>query len=234
VLFLLLLLMSGASATAQVHDVHYQGNLTPLNTTPTFDHGYLVVYDWDHRIDVFAPDGVLMYSVAAKVPGSDWANIENAAIDEDGTLAAAVRAVSVLGRARGGGIALFDRAGRQIRFFDTGEYLPTQVAFGSDHSIWTIGWLGGETAASLTADYPILRKYAQDGRQLGAFLPRARFPHPEYLGREPLIMPMLGLWELRVANERVEAVLHRPHLWVQTDLRRRADGTLCRMAAPQP
>ncbi len=217
-LFLLLLLMSGASATAQVHDVHYQGNLTPLNTTPTFDHGYLVVYDWDHRIDVFAPDGALMYSVAAKVPGSDWANIENGAIDEDGTLAAALRAVSVLGRARGGGIALFDRAGRQIRFFDTGEYLPTQVAFGSDHSIWTIGWLGGETAASLTADYPILRKYAQDGRQLGAFLPRALFPHPEYLGREPLIMPMLGLWELRVANERVEAVLHRPHLWVQTDL----------------
>jgi hypothetical protein len=27
-----------------VHDVHYQGNLTPLNTTPTFDHGYLVVF----------------------------------------------------------------------------------------------------------------------------------------------------------------------------------------------
>src|ERR1700686_2135677 len=86
-----------ALAFAQVHDVHYQGNLTPLNTTPTFDHGYLVVYDWDHRIDVFAPDGALMYSVAAKVPGSDWANIENGAIDEDGTLAAAVRAVSVLG-----------------------------------------------------------------------------------------------------------------------------------------
>jgi len=218
VLFLLLLLLYGASVTAQVRDVRYQGNLTPLNTTPTFDHGYLVVYDWDHRIDVFAPDGALMYSVSAQVPGSDWANIENGAVDEDGTLAAAVRAGSAPGRARGGGIALFDRAGRQVRFFDTGEYLPTQVSFGPDHSIWTIGWLGGETMASLTADYPILRKYAQDGQQLGAFLPRALFPHQEYVGREPLIMPMLGLWELRVANERVEAVLHRPRLWVQTDL----------------
>jgi hypothetical protein len=218
VLFLLFLIMSGAAVTAQVHDVYYQGNLTPLNTTPTFDHGYLVVYDWDHRIDVFSPDGALMYSVAAQVPGSDWADIENGAVDEDGMLAAAVRAVSAPGRARGGGIALFDRTGRQIGFFDTGEYLPTQVAFGPDHSIWTLGWLGGETTASLTADYRVLRKYAQDGRQLGAFLPRALFPHPEYLGREPLIMPMLGLWELRVANERVEAVLHRPRLWVQTDL----------------
>jgi hypothetical protein len=51
VLFLLLFIISGASATAQVHDVHYQGNLTPLNTTPTFDHGYPVVYDREHRIE---------------------------------------------------------------------------------------------------------------------------------------------------------------------------------------
>ena len=56
-LFLLFLIMSGAAATAQVHDVYYQGNLTPRNTTPTFDHGYLVVYNRDHRIDVFALDG---------------------------------------------------------------------------------------------------------------------------------------------------------------------------------
>ncbi|MGO9273276.1 MAG: hypothetical protein ACLQOO_24075 [Terriglobia bacterium] len=49
--------MSGGSAAAQVHDVYYQRSLTPLNTTPTFDHGYLVVYDWDHRVDVFTPMG---------------------------------------------------------------------------------------------------------------------------------------------------------------------------------
>jgi hypothetical protein len=218
VLLLLFLIMSGAAATAQVHDVDYQGNLTPLSTTPTFDHGYLVVYDWDHRIDVFSPDGALMYSVAAQAPASDWSDIENGAVDEDGTLAAAVRAVSAHGRARGGGIALFDRTGRQTGFFDTGEYLPTQVAFGPDHSIWTLGWLGSDTTASLTADYCVLRKYAQDGQQLGAFLPRSLFPHPEDLAREPLIMPMLGLWELRVANERVVAVLHRSRLWVQADM----------------
>jgi hypothetical protein len=210
--------MSGAAANAQVHGVDYQGNLSPRNITPTFDHGYLIVYDWDRRIDVFSPDGALMYSVAAQAPGSDWADIESGAVDEDGTLAAAVRAVSEPGHARAGGIALFDRTGRQIGFFDTGEYLPTQAAFGPDHSIWTLGWLGGATRTSLTAHYRVLREYAQDGRQLGAFLPRALFPYPEYLGREPLIMPMLGLWELRVANERVEAVLHRPRLWVETGL----------------
>jgi len=221
VLLLLLLALSGALATAQVHDVHYQGNLTPLNTTPTFDHGYLVVYDWDHRVDVFAPDGTLMYSVPAKVPGADWAMIENGAVDSDGTMAAAVRGVSEAGRAGGGGIALFDRTGTQIRFLDTGGYLPTQVAFGPDHSIWTIGWL----PASLTADYPTLRNYAQEGRELGEFLSRASFPYAKDLEvGEPLILPMLGGWELRVANERVELILHRAHLWVRTDLNGQEKG----------
>ena len=124
----------------------------------------------------------------------------------------------------GGGIALFDRTGAQIRFLDTGGYLPTQVAFGPDHSIWTIGWLGGENTASLTADYSTLRNYAQDGRELGEFLPRASFPSVNYPPGEPLIMPMSGLWSLRVANERVEAILHRPHLWVQTDLNGQEKG----------
>jgi hypothetical protein len=222
-LFWLFLILSAASATAQVHDVHYQGNLTPLNTTPTFDHGYLVVYDQDHRVDVFAADGALVYSVAAKVPGSDWAIIYNGAVDSDGTMAAAVRGVSAARIPRGGGIALFDRAGAQTHFINTGGYLPSQVAFGPDHSIWTIGWLGDDMA-SLTADYSTLRNYAQDGKELGEFLPRASFPYAKDPGGEPLILPMLGGWELRVANERVEVIMHREHLWVQTDLKGQERG----------
>lgn len=216
-LFWLLLITSSGSAAAQGHDVYFQRSLTPLNTTPTFDHGYLVVYDWDHRVDVFAPDGTLLYSGAAKMPGSDGALIENAAVDSDGTMAAAIRGVSAGGIAGAGGIALFDRTGSQFRFLGTGAYLPTQVAFGPDHSIWTIGWLA-EDAGNLTADYFTLRNYAQDGKELGKFLPRASFPSVKYPPGEPLIMPMLGLWELRVANERVEVILHRAHLWVQADL----------------
>lgn len=183
-----------------------------------------MVYDWDHRVDVFAADGTLMYRVPAKVPGSDWAMIENAAVDSDGTMAAAVRGVSAAGIAGGGGIALFDRTGTQIRFLDTGGYLPTQVAFGPDHSIWTIGWLAGN-GARLTADYSTLRNYAQDGRELGEFLPRASFPYGEDLEvGDPLILPMMGGWELRVASERVEVILHRAHLWVQTDLNGHEEG----------
>lgn len=53
--FCFFLLMSGALASAQMHDVHYQGELTPLNVTLTFDHGYVVSYDSDRNIDVYAP-----------------------------------------------------------------------------------------------------------------------------------------------------------------------------------
>ena len=217
-------ILSASSAFAQGHDVYYQGDLTPLNTTPTFEHGYLAVYDWKNKVDLFSPDGTFLYSAAANVPDADWASILNAGIDSDGTMALAVRAAVNPGFMRGGGIALFDRSGRQLRYFDTGDYFPTQVAFAPDHAIWTIGHLG-ETVAGSTRDYMILRHYSLDGQELGAFLPRSTFPVDEYAGTpQPVVMPMLGLWELRVVNDAVDVIFHQAHLWVQTDARGKENG----------
>jgi hypothetical protein len=223
--FCFLLLISGALASAQMHDVHYQGGLTPLNITPTFDHGYLVVYDRDESVDVYASDGSLRYKASAHGPDGSHAWIRNAAVDADGTLALSVEyplSCNVAGLGlialRSGGIAIFDQAGVEARFIDTRcDYWPTQVAFATDHSLWAIGSLG-RTKASMTADYLTLRHYSQNGEQVGAFLPRASFPHPDDPHMEPLILPMIGLWELRVANERIEVMLQRAKLWVETDL----------------
>jgi hypothetical protein len=114
---------------AQPREVYYQGLLTPLNIAPTFDKGYLFVYD-SFKIDAFAPDGSPLYSVSAHVPGAKIVNIDNAAADTDGTMAGAVDySRDGTSRTEGGGIVLFDRSGKQIRFFDTGPYLPTQVCF---------------------------------------------------------------------------------------------------------
>ena len=211
------LLLIAGYALAQTHDVYYQGDLHPLNIAPTFNHGHLVVYDRDHQTAVFGPDGALLYRATARVPGAKWGDAENADVDADGTMAAAVRVTSPSGEAAGGGIALFDRHGTQIRFFETRDFLPTEVAFGSDRAIWTIGWLG-ESRSRQTEDYPILRKYSRDGAELGRFLPRASFPAPDDPLREPLILPVVGLWRLRVENGHVEVMLHRQGIWVQTDL----------------
>jgi hypothetical protein len=209
--------LSAAVTFAQVREVFYQGyNLTEQST---FDHGYLAVYRLDYRVDLFSPEGTLLHSVAAQVPGADRATVWNAAVDSDGKMALAVRGIAGPGYWHGAGIALFDPTGRQIRFIDTGDYLPAQVAFGPDHSIWSIGWLGDGPASITPGDYMTLRNYSPDGRQLGAFLPRSTLPTVEYRGvEEPIITPCSCGWELRVVNDNVEVVLRRAQLWVQTDL----------------
>lgn len=171
-------LIYGTRASAQVHDVHYQGELTPLNILPKLDHGYLIVYDRDQSIDVYASDGSLRYKASVHGPDGSQAWIQNAAVDADGTLAAAVKYppwchVAGLGLIQqyNGGTAIFDQSGGARRFIETHcDYWPTQVAFGADHSLWAMGRLG-QTETALIADYLILRHYSQNGEQVGPSFP---------------------------------------------------------------
>jgi hypothetical protein len=234
----------GALASAQSREVHYPAALTPLNTVPTFDRGYIAVYDhvpgtnaYLISIDLYSPQGRLMYTASAHPPNGGEVSIHNVAVDDDGTLAAAVGdSTSCKAPVRGSvpsaasGIALFDPSGIQTSFIDTGcGYLTSQVAFGPDHSIWTLGYLPlpqqrASVEAYFTANYLTLRHYAQDGRELGAFLPRASLPHPDDPKMEPVILPQVGLWQLRVVNEQVEILLPRVSLWVETGLDGREAG----------
>jgi hypothetical protein len=229
-LCLVIALASCATAlAAEARDVYYQGDMTPLNIVPTFDKGYLVVYD-QNKVNIYAPDGSSLYSASAQVQSAHWAGIQNAAVDTDGTLGGAVRYCHRAKHTRGGGIVLFDRTGNQRRFVDTGPYLPTQVCFASDHSIWSIGWQGPEANAK-NQDYFILRNYSQDGEQLGAFLPRSSFEaEPDPVG------PMVGAWQLRTSNGRVGAAFYASSIvgmwqkprsaeqWIETDLKGKEIG----------
>src|SRR5882724_9549658 len=213
--------LCNAAFAAEPREVYYQGFLVPQSITPTFDKGYLFVYNFD-KIDAYAPDGSPLYSVAAEVPNAKTAHVQNAAADTDGTMAGAVAYYSGA-RKRGGGIALFDRSGKQTRFFDTGRYWPTQVCFAPDHSIWTLGWQGFEGSRK-NDDYFILRNYSQEGLELGAFLARSSFdPEPDPVG------PITGLWQLRIMNGRIGALFYgssilgprqksRPARWIEADL----------------
>ena len=212
---------------AEPREVYYQGFLVPQSITPTFDKGYLFVYNFD-KIDVYAPDGSPLYSVSAQVPNAKSAHIQNAAADMDGTMAGAVAYYS-RARTRGGGIVLFDRSGNQTRFFDTGRYWPTQVCFAPDHSIWTLGWQGFEGSRK-NDDYFVLRNYSQDGQELAAFLPRSSFePEPDPVG------PMTGRWQVRIMNGRLGALFYRssilgpwqksrPMQWIEVDLKGKVLG----------
>ena len=203
---------------AAQREVYYQGPLSPNSIVPTFDKGYLMVYN-GAKVDLYSPDGWPLYSAAPVVPDTDSARIQNAATDTDGALAAAVAYGDK--RKHGGGIALFDHSGKQIQFFDTYKYLPTQLAFADDHTIWTLGWQGFPASHD---DYLILRHYSEDGQELGAFLHRSTFD-----AEHDPVGPNTGLWQLRVAGNRIGALFYESSIlsqgqqllsmvWVEFDL----------------
>jgi hypothetical protein len=205
----------------QARDVYYQGDLAPLNITPTFDKGYLAVYEPAHTIALYGPDGSLAYRATAQVPRGRWTNVVNAAPDDDGSLAIAVEYRSE--KLQAGGVAVFDPMGTQAAFIDTGaDWLPTQLCFGPDRSIWAMGWRGLDAPKTSSADYFVLRHYARDGRLLGSFLPRSSFE------QDP-VGPIVGGWQLRSANGRIGGLFYitsvfpqgterRTNEWIEIDL----------------
>lgn len=197
-----------------VRQVDYQtGTLTPANTTPTFDNGYVVVFAPEHiTASVYARDGSLAYDIASPEDGY----IPNVAVDTDGRAAAAVR------HTRSGSIAIFDRSGLQIRSIDTGAYLPSFVCFAPDHSIWTTG---GQVAGSPAGgpEFFILRHFSRDGEALGAFLPRSSFE-----GDGEPSESVAGASGIRVANNRIGVWLNYGNptkaLWVEAGLNGKETG----------
>jgi hypothetical protein len=222
-LFLLFSALAGQTIfAADVRDVTYQGDLGPLNIEPTFDKGYLLVYEYGPGVAVYGPDGSLKFHAVVNVPGVEHVVIVNAAADVDGTLVAAVEYTQKDHR---GGLALFDPDGGKKEFFDTGEYRPTQVDFGPDHTVWTIGWIGATTESD-PPDYSVLRNYSRTGKLLGDFLPRSTFDREH----DP-VGPVIGGWQLRVTSKRVGAVFYASSVrksgetrrdaiqWVELDLK---------------
>jgi hypothetical protein len=205
----LLIALTALPAFAASREVVYHGDLAPLNITPTFDNGYLLVWEGnaaehtDRRIAVYRPDGTLAYRAEIQPPEGDYLTLLNGAVDTDGVVAVTFRP---------GGFALLSASGKQIRTVATGTYLPTQVWFGPDHTIWLAG------RGSPGSDYAIFRRYSRDGNELGSFVPQSMFG-----GLAPV--EIIGGHAMRAASDRIVALLgpdqhaHPPRLkWVELDL----------------
>jgi len=120
--FLLLAVFSAGAFAAESHDVFIQGPPSPLSTMPTFEKGYLAVYDIDRRISLYAPDGSLAYRATPQVEGASYVFTLNAGADENGSLAAAVQFGIPKVSDRSGGIVVFDPTGTQRAAINTGAY----------------------------------------------------------------------------------------------------------------
>ena len=188
---------------------------------PAFDKGYLLFTNEPGGIEVWGPDGRLVFQKILTNPPS--AHVMSLAVDSDGTVAVGVAYAGAL-QGYEGGIAILDRSGKELRFVETDRYLPSHVCFDAKHALWTFGWqrdmgIGAEDSR----DYFLFRKYSVDGKQLGAYALRSLFPRP---GLEPGYSS-LGLWRLRISDDRIGAIAYSGRTseipeWIEVGL----DGSL--------
>jgi len=213
ILFCCTLILPVAADCQPKHEVSFAGDIIPANCTPTFDNGYLAAYDLDGGALVYAPDGSLAFRFS---PPRENAFVVNVAVDVDG-----VAALAVEGPPGRGGISIVDPKGVQLRWIDTGDYVPSGLSFAPDHSLWTTGSKPEVLSDRELPEYEILRHYSRESRELGRYLPRSSFAQefPAGSGISPSHV-IVGLWELRVAAGRVGVDLagRDGHLWVETDM----------------
>jgi hypothetical protein len=211
---------TGAAAElVPVREVVYTGKYFEERPLPSFDKGHLIFLGpSDDTVELYGSDGRLLYRTSIKAPNGGSANVMSAAIDTDGRLAAAVSYPAVHGfRA---GIAFLDSGGTQTAFAETGRYLPTQICFAEDHSIWSLGWQRDLIRQEMEdrEDYPIFRKYSPEGKELGSYIARSAFP--------PGLAPggsSRWLWRIRAAKDRIGAIAYsgetsRNREWIEINL----------------
>jgi hypothetical protein len=198
--------ISGSGVTYALANNCSQGGCRAFS----FDKGYLFQIneygDKPDGIAVFDPKGGLAYQVNVTAPEGSPANLaETAAADTDGTVLAPI---SYGGMGHwSGGIVVLNQDGKQVRFIDTGRFLPEAACFAPDHSIWVMGRRG---------DGKLVRKYSSDGKLIGSFLPRSLFP--------PGLPPAgSGVGWIRASHDRIGMMVYpgegsnNPE-WIELDL----------------
>jgi hypothetical protein len=173
------------------------------NTTmPAFDRGYLL-FDTplSGNLEIWGPDGQQRFFTTVENPPG--ASVYSLAVDSDGSVAAGLMFDGPQGVV--GGIAYFDRSGKQTRLVETGKYMPVHVCFDGNHSLWTFGWQRNPLVDRQDRhDYMMFRKYSHDGSETGRFGKRSILPGE---GLAPG-GTSLGSWRIRAADDRVGALAY--------------------------
>ena len=210
--------IGGAFAgTEPVREVVSQANLVANQLIPRFHRGY-VYYLGEGRpsqLRLYAPDGHVALVADVQGPGGSPLDLTGLAIDTDGTIAVSYGDTRNGNR---GGIEFLDSTGKRTGGIDTQRYLPGNLCYAEDHSLWSFGWQHDkdDPGRADRQDYMLVRKYS-GGKQVGAYLPRSGFPG----GLEP----GSDSWQemrITVAHDRVGVLAWRETSddleWVDLDL----------------
>jgi hypothetical protein len=179
--------------------------------SPRFDRGYLIQMHGYAPVPpdgftLYDPDGREIYQVDVHAPDGTPARLRGSAVDSDGTAGVSFT-YGGQGREAVGAIVLVDRNGNQRLFTDTGHWLPQNVGFAPDHSIWAMGEEyrppreGIEKHWMEKREYSVVRKYSASGKLEGEYLARSTFP--------PGLPPASsGIGWIRVLKDRVGAITY--------------------------
>jgi hypothetical protein len=144
---------------------------------PGLYKGYLYFVDPYDHVRLSSPDGRFVTSFTVQDHGDERGYVSSIAVDSDGTIA-----VGWGTRYGPTGIELRDPSGDLIRSIDTGLFFPDDIDFAADHSLWAFGWQRAAPHSQVhPKEFPTLRHYSQAGKEIGAYLPRSKFPQ----GLEP-------------------------------------------------
>ena len=161
-------------ANEPVREVTSEAVLVGNQLVPACRGGYVYWIEEpdDSYVRVYAPNGHLVFSTTIRDQKTGAARIQNLAIDSERTVAVSW----ISGGSDGGrtGIDVLDWTGRVKNSIDTGTYVAAHLVYGEDGTLWTFGWQLRAGAAG--QDYLTLRRFSQDGKQIGAWLPRSSFP----------------------------------------------------------
>jgi hypothetical protein len=109
---------------------------------------------------------------------------------------------------------------------DAGRYVPAHLAFGEDHSLWSLGWQTDATKPLVPdrQDYMTVRKYSTDGKVAGAYLPRSLFPAGLEPGKDQWQEHRITVTGDRVGLEMDSGNAGNLREWVELDLNGNLSG----------
>ncbi|HXI40113.1 MAG TPA: hypothetical protein VNH83_09045, partial [Bryobacteraceae bacterium] len=198
-------------------EVTSQASLVAHQLIPRFYNGYLYYLGEGRpsQIRLYAPDGHLVLATDLQEPGNSPPNLRGLAVDTDSTIAVSYGDTSDGNR---GGITFLDSTGKRTGGIDTQNYLPGNLCYAEDHSLWSFGWQQDKDNPGRRdpKDHMLVRKYS-GGKQVGAYLPRSAFPDP--------LEPGTDSWQemrITVTHDRVGVLAWRESSddleWVELDL----------------
>jgi len=215
-----LLIAAAALCVEPTREIVFDSGQFRWPTIPGF-HGSRIYFRDQarhNRVALYSTDGRAEATFDTPESAGSLPEVLTLAIDSDGTVAVAWQAAaSASGAKPSAGIDYHSPNGKLLRSIDTGSFIPAHLSFAPDHTLWSFGWQRDpfEPRRPDPEDYPTLRKFDPDWRQVAAFLPRALF------AQEPAF-PSWQRRQIAIAHDRIGVLAHpsarnAKREWVETN-----------------